>query len=102
MRLHLYFFKSGYKVINRNLIKNSNMVSKSIKSAEKKPKQEVNAVTFKKEKVVMFFMAFGIVSVFAAFYYFLVEYIFMPKTLAFFVLSLLFFFLALMYNVAEK
>jgi vacuolar-type H+-ATPase subunit I/STV1 len=78
------------------------MVSKPTKSVRKKPKQEENAVKFEKEKVVMFFMAFGIMSVFAAFYFFLVEYVYMPKTLSFFVLSLLFFFLALMYNVAEK
>ena len=78
------------------------MASKSVKSAGKKPKQEGNAVTFEREKVVMFFMAFGIVSVFAAFYHFLIEYVFMPKTLAFFVLSLLSFFLALMYNVAGR
>lgn len=78
------------------------MANKSVKSAERKSKQEGNTATFEKEKVVMFFMALGIMSVFAAFYHFLVEYVYMPMTLAFFVLSLLFFFLALMYNVAGR
>ncbi|HOI19230.1 MAG TPA: hypothetical protein PLX15_05210 [Candidatus Woesearchaeota archaeon] len=82
------------------------MAGKSTKSVGKKPKSEEkfeeSVVTIPKEKVVMFFMAFGIISVFAAFYQFLAEYIYMPKTLAFFVLALLFFFLALMYNVSGK
>jgi len=36
------------------------MASKSVKSVGKKPAQEESGVKIKKEKIVMFFMAFGI------------------------------------------
>ncbi|MDK2907615.1 MAG: hypothetical protein PWQ87_73 [Candidatus Woesearchaeota archaeon] len=66
-----------------------------------KTKNNGTAMVFKKDKVVGTFMLAGMVAVFLAFYNVMIEFFMMPKALAWFIIALLFFLLALMFNVAE-